>query len=235
MTAAAEALNTLFFGFDSFILTALSKIACPFLTWFFKLITFLGEDGIIFFLLAVVFMLFRKTRPLGVCLFGAVGCGALITNIILKDAIARPRPFETVELFRQYWQAIGSPAEEGYSFPSGHVTAAAAGAVAIRLMKGRKWTVPAIAWIVLMMLARNYLMAHYPSDVWAAAIIGTGSAFIAYFITKLIFRFLDECAGKFRWAAWILDFDLPEVLPAGVNLPKFRTSSKSGYKGKHEK
>ena len=52
----------------------------------------LGEKGIIFFLLALIFMCFSSERDTGVCVFGAVCCGALITNIILKDSIARPRP-----------------------------------------------------------------------------------------------------------------------------------------------
>lgn len=60
------------------------------LTPLMKVITFLGEKGIIFFLLALIFMCFSSERDTGVCVFGAVCCGALITNIILKDSIARP-------------------------------------------------------------------------------------------------------------------------------------------------
>ncbi|MCP6571144.1 hypothetical protein NL494_28655, partial [Klebsiella pneumoniae] len=64
-----------------------------------KFITLIGEKGLVLFALAFIFMLFSKTRKLGVCLFGAVCCGALITNIILKDLIARPRPFEAMADF----------------------------------------------------------------------------------------------------------------------------------------
>lgn len=223
MTASASWINEFFFAFDSAILTALHNISNGFLTLLFKTITLIGEKGILFFLLALIFMCFKNTRRLGVCIFGAVACGALITNIILKDTIARPRPFETVDLFRQYWEAVGSPAEDGFSFPSGHVTAAAAGMVAIRLMQGKKWTIPAILWIVIMMVARNYLMAHYPSDVIVAAIVGTFSAIISFIITKAIFNFLEK--SNLKLAQFLLNFDLP-IGAKNKNL---------GYQGKHSK
>ena len=214
LTSAAIFLNSFFAGYDKAILSfmhALSKIGVV-LTPLMKLITLIGEKGLVFFLLAFVCLCFARTRKFGVCVFGAVCCGALITNIILKDMIARPRPFETVELFKQWWQAVGAPAEDGFSFPPGHVTAAAAGMTAITLMKGKKWIVPSVVWVLLMMMSRNYLMAHYPSDVLVAAIIGVASGFVAWGITKLIYKLLEEHA-EIPLFAFILDFDLGNVLP----------------------
>ena len=167
LTADALWLNTVFAGYDMAILSFMHKLAesaGAVLTPLFKLITLLGEKGILFFLLGIVLMLFPRWRRTGLCIFGAVCCGALITNILLKDVIARPRPFEASDLFRQWWQAVGSPAEDGFSFPSGHVTAAAAGVTGLCLMRGRRWVLPGCIWVLLMMVARNYLMAHYPSD-----------------------------------------------------------------------
>ena len=214
MTAFAEWLNTFFYAYDEAILTALHSLAeaCGgFFTPFFALITLLGEKGIIFFLAAAVMMLFKKTRRMGVCLFGAVCCGALITNICLKDLIARPRPFETVELFRSFWEFVGSPAEDGFSFPSGHVTAATAGAVALALCLGKRCIAPAAVWIVLMGISRNYLMAHYPSDVLAAMIVGAVSAIVAYYITNLIYYVLEKYNDN-KLFAFVLDFDVLQLL-----------------------
>ena len=145
LTANALWLNTAFAGYDLAILSFLHKLAesaGAVLTPLFKLITLLGEKGLLFFLLGIVLMLFPRWRRTGLCIFGAVCCGALISNIILKDAIARPRPFEASDLFRQWWQAVGSPAEDGFSFPSGHVTAAAAGVTGLCLMRCRRWILP---------------------------------------------------------------------------------------------
>ena len=141
LTADALWLNSFFSGYDMAILSfahKLAELAGSVLTPFNKLITLLGEKGILFFLLAVVLMLFPRWRRTGVCIFGAVCCGALITNVILKDHVARPRPFETVETFRQWWEFVGAPAEDGFSFPSGHVTAAAAGVTVLTLMQGKR-------------------------------------------------------------------------------------------------
>ena len=101
------------------------------------------------------------------------------------------------------------------------MTSAAAGMTALCLMRGRKLVVPSVIVVLLMAISRNYLMAHYPSDVLFAAIIGVASAFIAYYITRLIFRLLEdhEDAGI---CAFVLNFDLPVRLPGG-------------YKGRHEK
>lgn len=223
MTAAASWLNDVFSGVDLGILSLLHTLAehaGALLTPLSKLITLLGEKGVVFFLLALVLMCFSKTRPLGVCIFGAVCCGALITNVILKDWVARPRPFETLSIYREWWEAIGSPAEDGFSFPSGHVTAAAAGMSALCFMRGRRWVWPAVGVVLVMGFARNYLMAHFPSDVLAGVLIGIFSAWVACQITKQIFRLCFQYSKRSRLAWFILNWDLP-------------LGSRENYKGKH--
>lgn len=194
---------------DSFILSfyhSLAESAGVVLTPLMKLITLVGEKGILMFLLAAVLLLFPKTRRAGVCIFGAVCCGALITNIILKDAVARLRPFEAEAIFNEWWQFVGSPAEDGFSFPSGHVTAAMSGMLALCLTRGKKWIAPSVIYVLLMAVSRNYLMAHYPSDVVAAILVGAFSAVIAYMITNLIFAFLEKRKEN-KFFAFLLDFE----------------------------
>ncbi len=223
MTAAASWLMDAFSGFDLGILSLLHTLAEKagvVLTPLCRLITLLGEKGILFFLLALGLMCFAKTRPLGVCMFGAVCCGALITNLVLKDWIARPRPFETLNVYREWWQAIGAPAEDGFSFPSGHVTAAAAAMSALCFMQGKRWLWPAAGVVFVMCFARNYLMAHFPSDVAAAALVGALSGLIAWRITRAIFAFFFTRKKGDRLAHFVLNYDLP--------LPSFLR-----YRGKH--
>ena len=184
----------------------LAEVAGGILTPLMSLITLIGEKGILMFLLSAVLLLFPKTRRAGVCIFGAVCCGALITNIILKDSVARLRPFEADALLREWWQFVGSPAEDGFSFPSGHVTAATAGMLALCLTRGKKWIVPSIAYVILMAVSRNYLMAHYPSDVVAAMLVGAFSAVVAYMITGAIFSSLEKRKEN-KFCAFILEFE----------------------------
>ena len=220
-SATAAWLDSFFAGYDHFFLNILHVLgdkAGAVLTPLMRVITFLGEKGIVFFLLALVFMLMADKRDLGVCIFGAVCCGALITNIILKDSVGRLRPFEMVPEYQQWWVAIGAPAEDGCSFPSGHVTACAAGMTAITLMRGKKWILPSVLIVFFMGVSRNYLMAHYPSDVLFAAIIGVFSGVVAWLITQLIFRFLRRKRRSSPLCAAILDFDIRDVLPLPASL-----------------
>ena len=223
-SATALWLDSSLAGFDHLFLSIqhwLAEHAGGILTPVMRAISFLGEKGWPFFLLAFVFILFASTRDLGVCIFGAVCCGALISNIILKDLIARIRPFLSGNIeYELWWMAAGSVAEDGFSFPSGHVTACAAGMTAITLMRGKKWIGPSVVVVLLMMFSRTYLMAHYPSDVVAAMIIGVLSGVIAWFITQLIFRFLNRKRNKVPFFGAILDFDIRDILPFKIPGPK---------------
>ena len=215
LTAFAGWLNSAFGGYDRFILRLMHSMAETLgsvLTPVMKVITLLGEKGLILIAISIVLMLFSRTRRTGVCMFGAIACGAILTNFILKDWVARPRPFESLTVYRQWWEAVGAPAEDGFSFPSGHVTAAVAGLTGLCLTRGRRWILPSVLWVLLMAVSRNYLMAHFPSDVLFAALVGLLAAIIAYLITLLIFRLLKEHADK-RFCALLLDFDLPLRLP----------------------
>lgn len=90
-------------------------------------------------------------------------------------------------------------------------------------MRGRRWVLPGCIWVLLMMVARNYLMAHYPSDVLFALLIGVFSGFVAAIITNLIYRFLEARSGDGK----VYDF----LLYAGFDrLPDFKSlgSKKTG-------
>ena len=93
LTDAAMWLNDFFFGYDHALLSLMHSLAAGLggiLTPLTRLVTLLGEHGIVFYVLAVFCALFADRRDTGVCIFGAVCCGALITNIILKDNTGPP-------------------------------------------------------------------------------------------------------------------------------------------------
>ncbi|MGN0789024.1 MAG: phosphatase PAP2 family protein [Christensenellales bacterium] len=208
----AEWLNNVFATYDGTIFDAmhsLAESAGGFFTPFFKFVTLLGEKGIIFFVASIVLMLFKPTRKFGLCLFGAVACGALITSVILKDVVARPRPM-TDPTYTAFWQAVGSPAEDGYSFPSGHVTAVAAWATAMLLSCNKKWSWVGYIGVIVMAIARVYLIVHYASDALAGIIVGAVSGVVAYLIASLIFRLLDKHQDV-KFCSYILNFDVRNI------------------------
>lgn len=74
---------------------------------------------------AAVLLLFRQTRKTGTAALIALLAGVILTNLILKNAVARERPFsDPTSVYYTCWLETGSMAASGYSFPSGHTTAA---------------------------------------------------------------------------------------------------------------
>ena len=92
----------------------------------------------------------------------------LINNIILKNIIARTRPYEVVEGLNRI---IG--AQSDFSFPSGHSGASFAVAVVMFMEMPKKYGVPALIVATLIAFSRLYVGVHYPFDVIAGVLTGT--------------------------------------------------------------
>ena len=105
---------------------------------------------------------------------------AFITTA-LKYSIKRERPFNT------YPDIEKVTAAPGYSFPSGHTSTAFATATSLS-MEYPKWYIiaPSFAWASAVGYSRMHLGVHYPSDVVAGAIVGSGSAYISYKLNNWI-------------------------------------------------
>ncbi len=169
---------------EQIILFMQNNMRTPFADELMKIVSTLGDAGICWILLCIVLMFFKKTRKAGIMAALALILGALFTNIIIKQLVARPRPYLTVEGLLPLL-----PAPDPHSFPSGHTTAAFAAAVGIWLQfKKSAPTYIALFFAVLMGVSRVYVGAHYPSDVIAGTIIGTLSAIIVYYVQKRFFK-----------------------------------------------
>jgi len=97
----------------------------------------------------------------------------------MKYSINRDRPFITYpDIIKK--SGGGSP-----SFPSGHTSSAFATATSLSLAYP-KWyiIVPSFTWAGTVGYSRMDLGVHYPSDVFAGAIIGSGCAWLTYTINK---------------------------------------------------
>ena len=103
---------------------------------------------------------------------------AFITTA-LKHTIKRDRPFETYPDIDQATSSVGN------SFPSGHTSLAFATATSLSLAYP-KWYIiaPSFVWAGAVGYSRMHLGVHYPSDVLAGAIIGSGSAYLTYKANK---------------------------------------------------
>lgn len=100
----------------------------------------------------------------------------------LKNAFQRQRPFVT------YPDLVDKYADGGnYSFPSGHSSTSFAMAASLTF-KYRKWYISAPAYLYAGYVgySRAHVGVHYPSDVLAGAILGTGSAWLTWELNKLL-------------------------------------------------
>ena len=67
------------------------------LTPFMKIVTFLGNGGWFWILCAVVLLAVPKTRKTGYAAVLSLIFGVIVTNLLLKNIVARPRPFAEIE------------------------------------------------------------------------------------------------------------------------------------------
>jgi undecaprenyl-diphosphatase len=110
--------------------------------------------------------------------FAAIGVNSAIT-LAMKYSFNRTRPYITYPDIAKKSKG-GSP-----SFPSGHTSMAFATATSLSL-EYPKWyvIVPAYTWAGTVGYSRMHLGVHYPSDVLIGAIVGAGSAWLTYMVSK---------------------------------------------------
>lgn len=151
----------------------------PFLDVFMPFITKLGDGGIFWIALAVVFVIFKKTRKMGISMGLALLIGFLTGNMFLKNVIARTRPYDLNEGVSLLVDKLSD-----FSFPSGHTLASVESATVI-FIHNKKIGIPAIVLAALIALSRIYLYVHYPTDVLAATALGIAIAFLACYLINL--------------------------------------------------
>jgi len=129
--------------------------------WIF--ISYIGNAGVLWIVLSVILVIYPKTRTVGLMCIVSLILSGLVTNLILKNIFARPRPFT----YNDFQILIKAPWD--HSFPSGHTSAAFAFAFVVQketLMIGRYKVYRGILVIAfLMSLSRLALYLHFPSDV----------------------------------------------------------------------
>ena len=148
---------------DNFVVT-LTKIA--------------GNYGQVWLYVAVLLLIFKKTRKAGIAVLLSYGFVYLLGQMVLKDLIARPRPChldETVALL------IERPSS--FSCPSTHSAWAFGSATAI-VCFSKKIGIPAFVVAAIIGFSRLYLFVHFPSDVLVGIVLGVICGLFSAWIVK---------------------------------------------------
>lgn len=111
-----------------------------------------------------------------------------LLTVSLKYGVHRERPFAS------HSSLIYKKTEAGsLSFPSGHTSSAFQLATSLSMAFPRWYVVvPAYGYACAIGYSRMYLGAHYPTDVLAGAIVGSGSALVG----KKLNDWIRRCSKK---------------------------------------
>ena len=184
-------------GFDLAVFEWVQGIQNHLLTAIMTTITTLGDEGIIFIVLGLVLLFTKKYRKAGVSILVALVVMLLLNNIVLKELIARPRPFNLDPETYAWWHEVykypnfNIHQPSSYSFPSGHTSSAFAAAIAL-LCHDRKLGIPTTIFAAIMGFSRIYVEVHYCTDVIGGAIVGIIYALLGVLVANLVYHYIEK-------------------------------------------
>ena len=163
------------------VLDALQNIHTPWLDKIMVAITSLGNAGILWIVMAAVLLIIPRTRKVGLCMAIALVLDLLMTNCLLKNLVARTRPYDVANFTDLI---VKKPTD--YSFPSGHTAASFAAVTALFMRKEKLLGSIACVVAVLIAFSRMYLYVHFPTDILGGIVVGIASGVAAGLILKVI-------------------------------------------------
>ncbi len=138
----------------------------PILDKIMMFVTYLGEGGFIWILCGIILLIFKKTRIIGISLLLSLAFTFLLSQVVIKNIVNRPRPYLIVDGIKLL---IAPPL--GSSFPSSHSATAFASAMAL-FHFNKVYGAIALAFAAVVAFSRIYLCVHFLSDVVVGSILG---------------------------------------------------------------
>ncbi|MBR1560911.1 MAG: phosphatase PAP2 family protein [Clostridia bacterium] len=171
------------FNFDASILLWIQAHLRGVLDPVVVFITHLGDKGLLWIALTLILLIPRRTRRVGVTSAVSMLIGLVVVNIVLKNWIARTRPYELIEGLQLMIEK-----QHDFSFPSGHATNSLACAWVLFRGMRKRYGVPALILALLICFSRLYVGVHYPTDVFAGIAVGIAAAECARAVVSALRR-----------------------------------------------
>lgn len=151
---------------DAALLDFAIQLRRPWLDDVMLLASAIGAAGFIWWVTALIAMVFPARRAAAWRMILAVLFTYAINDLALKPLVDRARPYDVDPAIAVIDAKPLTP-----SFPSGHTAMAMAGALAgSRMLSGSGWIWWPLAIVVA--VSRIYIGVHWPTDVIAGAIVG---------------------------------------------------------------
>ena len=151
----------------------------PFLDKASVILSHVTTYGILWIVLGIILILFKKTRVTGITLILSLAFVFLTGDLLLKHVVQRPRPFTVNPAI-----TLLIKAPSGASFPSTHSAMAAAVTTVFLMRKHVALGVTALILTVCIAFSRLYLYVHYPTDVLCGLLLGVIGGVLMVFLVK---------------------------------------------------
>lgn len=168
----------MFLEIEFFILDAIQTIRFELLDKLMIGITTLGNKGLVWIIIGVVMLFFKKYRRAGISVLLGLIFGLVLGNWTIKNIVARARPCAintSIELIIPY------PSE--FSFPSGHTLSSFIASTCI-FLRNKKFGVFAYILASLIAFSRLYLYVHFLTDIIGGILLGIALAHLVTWIMK---------------------------------------------------
>ncbi len=174
---------------DAAILLFFQQLRNPVTDPIMGFFSILGNTGFIWIAIALILLLRKSTRRHGIQLALCLIASLIINNLILKNLVARPRPFTEIQELNVMLSRFADAGS--WSFPSGHSGSSFAAAFSLSSSFGKKgrW-----AWLVaaLIAISRSYIGVHYLTDIICGAAFGVLGAVAAVHLWRRCIPFFEE-------------------------------------------
>jgi undecaprenyl-diphosphatase len=172
--------NIFYFDWELDLLHWFQSIHNGFLDFIVPKITFLGNAGWFWIVVALLLLILPFNRKMGAQAAISLTLTFILCNLILKPTIMRCRP---CWLEPEVQLLVNVPHD--FSFPSGHSNASFAVATAI-FTRNKKLGIPAIVLAALIAISRLYVFVHWPTDVLVGTLTGICGGIVSYYIIEFI-------------------------------------------------